>query len=185
MGALVAFDAHGTWGTTLVCDHLIQRHLRALGADFGRQDGGDLPLPADAPAGWQAHRAGDSVERVLLPKQAVGWQARWCGWGCHRAPGDGVLVLRVVEGSLLVQLEADAGHAALLCEAGEWLALPAGLPFRLDAGESPELDLLVLPAAVARQTVAASAAAGQRGALPSHGDFIATLLELTGYAVED
>lgn len=186
MAALAAFDAHGTWGTTLVCDHLIQRHLRAVGADFGRlEGGGDVPLPADVPAGWQVHRAGDSVERVLLPKQVSSWRARWHGWGRHEAPGGGVLVLWVVQGSLLVQLEAGAGHAAVLCEAGEWLALPAGLPFRLDAGEAPGLDLLVSPAAVARQPVPACATAGQREALPSHDNFVATLLELTGYAAED
>lgn len=185
MGALVAFDAHGTWGRTLVCDHLIQRHLWAVGADFGRLEGGDLPLPADAPAGWQAHRADDSVERVVLPKQVSSWQARWRGWGRHQVAGDGGLVLWVVQGSLLVQLEAGSGHAAVLCEAREWLALPADLPFRLDAGEAPELDLLVSPAAAAREPVPARALAGQHHALPSHGNFIATLLELTGYAEED
>lgn len=185
MGALVAFDVHDTWGTTHVCDSLLKLHLRALGADFGRQDDSSLPLPEDARTAWQADRGTDSAECIRLPLQADSWQARWGEWGSHQADGNGVLMLWVLEGSLLVYLESGQGHAAVFCEAGEWLALPAGLPFKLDAGEAPELELLVLPAATARRSVQAHAMAARRKALPSHDAFVATLLELTGYAAED
>lgn len=185
MGALVGFDALGTWGSTHVCDSLLKQHLRAVGADFGRQESGDVPLPAHAPAGWQLHRGGDSVERIRLPAQAGPWQVRWGEWGRHQVLDDGGLVLWVVEGSLLVYLESGQGHTAVFCEAGEWLALPPGLPFKPDAGEAPELDLLVLPAATVRQAAPAPAMAVRRKALPSHDAFVATLLELSGYAAED
>ncbi|MES2610092.1 MAG: hypothetical protein V4679_07610 [Pseudomonadota bacterium] len=178
MGALVAFDVHGTWGTTHVCDSLLKLHLRVLGADFGRQDDINLPLPEGA-------RGTDSAECIRLPLQAGSWHARWGEWGCHQADGNGVLVLRVVEGSLLVYLESEQGHSAVFCEAGEWLALPAGLPFKLDAGEAPALELRVLPAATARRSIQAHAMAARRKALPSHDAFVAALLELTGYAAED
>lgn len=94
-------------------------------------------------------------------------------------------VIQVVEGTLLIYLPAGSGHLGLLCEAGEWLDLPTGLAFTLDASAAPDLDLRVWPPGVQNPVSPLQAARHVAGGLPSHGAFIERMLELTGYAAED
>ncbi|KQO23536.1 hypothetical protein [Acidovorax sp. Leaf78] len=174
MCVLAIFDAEGTWGQTHVCDHLLEHNLQALGVRWGRQyieAGVQLDIDVLAPL----HRlwGTSSVERV-----------RWgAGEGTRpQTPPDALAVHWVLSGTLLVYLQASDGYVGVLCEAGEWISIPAGLACALDAGGTSDVDLLLFLAAVkappARQELSTSS-------LPSHEAFVETMLEMTGYANDE
>lgn len=94
-------------------------------------------------------------------------------------------VIQVVEGTLLIYLPAGNGHLGLLCEEGEWLDLPTGLGFILDASAAPDLDLRVWPPGGEGPVSPLQGKGHVAGSLPSHGAFIERMLELTGYAAEE
>lgn len=176
MGVLAIFDAEATWGPTHVCDHLLHKNLQALGVRWGRQEVDSAELgDTDSIAHWHSLWGTDAVERIrLVPGDEDG------DLSC---PGRGGLVVQwVQQGTLLVYLRAGDGHVGVLCEAGEWLAIAPGLACMLDAGVSPDLDLLVLSAAgPASPPIQGLAVHG----LPSHDAFVETMLEMTGYADEE
>jgi 1,2-dihydroxy-3-keto-5-methylthiopentene dioxygenase len=174
MGVLAIFDAQGTWGKTHVCDHLMHKNLQALGVRWGRQEI-DAARRVDADRLVQSHAlwGTSSVERIRrVPEDGrLQYHAR------------GALVVHwVQEGTLLAYLQANDGHVGVLCEAGEWLAIPADLAYALDAGESPDLDLLVLSAAGSGPSEIQNLALH---GLPSHDAFVETMLQMTGYAGEE
>lgn len=141
----------------------------------------------DAQGGWgQTHVCDGMLRQNLQPLDA-----RWGKSDAEALQPDapegpaGRRVIQVVEGTLLIYLPAGCGHLGLLCEAGEWLDLPTGLGVTLDASAAPDLDLRVWPAG-GEDPVSSLQATGQgAGDLPSHGDFIERMLELTGYAAEE
>jgi len=176
MGVLAIFDAEGTWEQTHVCDHLLEQNLQALGVRWGRQEieaGALVDVDRMAPL----HRLWGTryLERLQWPNKAGALPPTF-------ASPIGPVVHWVQAGTLLIYLQAGAGHVGVLCEAGEWLAIPAGLAFAVDAGDSPGVDLLVLSdAAGALQPRQPLAVQG----LPSHDAFVETMLEMTGFADDE
>ncbi|MDM0025547.1 hypothetical protein [Variovorax saccharolyticus] len=193
MGVLVAFDAQANWAETHVCDSLLLGSVERLGAAWGRSKV-ESPGPTDAAlaalldsrrdevAEFGARFGTGSVERIRLLPEAAHWPERRRDWRRLDAR-DGWVVHWVLEGTLLVYLQAASGYLAVLCEAGEWLAIPAGLLHLRDAGEAPELDLLVLsqPGAGIGPAPHGQGDAG----LPSLDEFVDTMLELTGHAADE
>lgn len=173
MGALVAFEAHGTWGCTLVCDHLVRESLQALGVGWGRQ-AAEAAQPFDAEQLATRHRTGgtEAPEHTLIQHAA--------GEGAVQQPGrSGQVVHWVQEGTLLVYLQARDGPVGVLCEAGEWVSIPPGVAYALDTGASAGLHARVLlQSQGASPGIPGLAVHG----LPSHDAFVETLLEMTGYA---
>lgn len=173
MGVLATFDREATWAQTHVCDSLVRDNLQELGATWGRE--ADL-------AQLRERFDTRSLDRIRLSPETAAWAERRRDWRRLRARGEGV-VHCVLEGTLLVHLRTDSGYVGVLCEAGEWLAIPAGLAYALDAGESPDLELLVLSGPTS------DLVPGEEGdgapALPSLDAFVETMLELTGHAADD
>lgn len=190
MGVLAVFDAEGNWAQTHVCDSLIQQNLTGIGASWGRWNvqapwpaGGGLTAllhsrreefrqlqqrfgVASATRIRLAADARDDVESAEAPRPQL---------------RDSLAVYWVLEGIQVIYLQNGTGHVGVLCEAGEWLSIPAGVTHRRDAGETPHLDLLVLtdgdvPSSEARDVDAKDGLA----ALPSFDTFVETMLELTG-----
>jgi 1,2-dihydroxy-3-keto-5-methylthiopentene dioxygenase len=146
----------------------------------------------DAQGAWGETHVCDGMLRQSLQPLGARWgrcDAAGAGpsapW--QPVPGDPPWqqVIQVVEGSLLIHLPHGSGHLGLLCEAGEWLALPPGLAWTLDAGAAPDLDLRAWPPSGQGLPRCAQAAGHAARNLPSHGDFIERMLELTGYAAEE
>lgn len=192
MGVLATFDQAAVWAQTHVCDSLLQENLHELGAAWGRWAPEVLPEEA-SPAALLASRQADlrklyerfdtrSLERIRLSLDTAAWENRRRDWRRLRARGE-VVVYGVLEGTLLIHLRTDSGYVGVLCEAGEWLAIPAGLAYALDAGESPNLEALVLSGPPA-ELVPGEAGDDVPG-LPSLDAFVETMLELTGHAAED
>jgi 1,2-dihydroxy-3-keto-5-methylthiopentene dioxygenase len=88
-----------------------------------------------------------------------------------------------VGGAGLFLLRRPEGFVGLLCEAGDWVALPAGLAHSFDAGAEPAFDALRLLGQA--EGWVAHASGQERPALPDFDAFVSQLLEQTGYASPD
>lgn len=176
MAVLATFDAAGQWADTHVCDHLIARHLADQGVDWGRWEG-DAAL-----AQLRQRFSSKSAEQLRLVPDSAEWEALRPRWrAAHRR--EGVELRCVREGTQLLHLRTDSGFLALLCEAGEWVALPGEATRSFDAGDAPELDVF---RAWAGAEVAAEPSAHEAMApLPSLDSFVETMLELTGHAADE
>jgi hypothetical protein len=136
----------------------------------------------DAEAHWAETHVCDS----MLVEHLHPLGARWGRWDTLPSASVAADVYGVREGTLLVYIEAEGGHVGVLCEAGEWLAIPAAALRIVDAGEAPDLDLLVLCASpeLAGLGAGQNAPPAHRG-LPSLDEFIETMLALTGHAADE
>jgi len=188
MGVLATFDAEGRWADTHVCDGRIAEQLAGLGVVWGRWPDPES-LPATVFGSRQAELAqlrerfsAQSIERVRLEPHTATWPALRRQWRAeHRR--EGVEVRCVLSGTHLLYLRTGDGFVGVLCEAGEWVALPAGSSHSFDAGEAPELDLLRLWSGDAAAPM--EAASGASASLPSLDAFVETMLVLTGHAADD
>jgi 1,2-dihydroxy-3-keto-5-methylthiopentene dioxygenase len=87
-----------------------------------------------------------------------------------------------LDGAGLTYLRIDGGFLALLCEAEEWVLLPAGTRHWFDAGDAPQLDLLRL---FSRPVDGVQPLRNERPqALPLFDEFVGTMLELTGHEAD-
>ncbi|WP_326543416.1 hypothetical protein [Pseudorhodoferax sp.] len=192
MVALARFGAQGQWEETWVCDGLVREHLGPAGVRFGRWPVRPLALPAgDGPAGAQAVRSAygeelqalgpdfalHSADRVAVAPGDPRWPALRREFLAEHRHGDAEVRL-FLAGTGLFTLRSGQGFLGLLCEAGEWVLLPAGLAHSFDAGEAPAFEALRLfgqpQGWLAHPTGAA------RPALPLYDDFVAQLLEQVG-----
>lgn len=190
MSALVAFDGQGIWGQTLDCPTRIASALQAQGIAFGR-----WPLKALVPqasaeqvqAAYAPHLAAlgqrfaiRSVDRVRLAPGHADWPALRQKFIAEHTHADAEIRF-FLGGAGLFYIRTSEGHLGLLCEAGDWVALPAGLRHFFDAGDEPDFDALRLFTApdgwVAQPTGAPAAA------LPLMDDFVAQLAEEVGVDV--
>lgn len=194
MTALVAFDAQGRWGQTLVCEAPIRAALHAtgLGLDFGRwplhefEPGAplDAVLAAYAPQldALRGRLQVRSIDRVALAPGHADWPALRARFIAEHTHADAEIRF-FLGGAGLFYIRVDGGHVGLLCEAGDWVVLPAGTRHFFDAGEQPDFDALRLFSApdgwVARPTGAPAAA------LPLMDEFVAQLADLTGFGADD
>lgn len=190
MSALVAFDAQGRWGRTLDCPTRIVSALNALGIRFGR-----WPLQVLAPdasaeqvqAAYAPQLAAlaqrlpiRSVDRVRLAPGHADWPALRQKFIAEHTHADAEIRF-FLGGAGLFYVRTQDGHLGLLCEAGDWVALPAGVRHFFDAGDEPDFDALRLFTAadgwVAQPTGAPAAA------LPLMDEFVAQLAEEVGVDV--
>ncbi|KAF1049113.1 hypothetical protein [Xylophilus sp.] len=186
MAALVHFDEAGQWGETLVCEQPIRAALQRYGLACGRwplRDLGDGSIDA-VRAAYHGELDGlglavRSVDRVQLRPDHAGWpelRQKFIAEHTH----DDAEVRYFLDGAGIFYIRVDGGFLALLCEAGDWVAVPAGTRHFFDAGEAPSFDALRIFTApegwVARPTGA------EAPPLPLFDEFVAGLLELTGHA---
>ncbi|KQP19457.1 hypothetical protein [Pseudorhodoferax sp. Leaf265] len=191
MVALARFDTEGRWEETWVCDGLVRQHLAPTGVQFGRWPLRPLPAPGglDAVQAAYAEELADlgpdfrlhSADRVALAPGDARWPALRQQFLAEHRHGDAEIRF-FLSGTGLFYLRSGDGFLGLLCEAGEWVALPAGLAHGFDAGEAPAFEALRLfgqpEGWVAEPTGAALPA------LPLYDDFVAQLLEQVGEELE-
>ncbi|MFT4266521.1 MAG: hypothetical protein QM586_04750, partial [Xenophilus sp.] len=123
-----------------------------------------------------------SIDRVTLQPGAADWprlRATFLAEHTHAEPE----IRFFLDGVGLFYLRDGDGFLGLLCEAGDWVAVPAGLPHRFDAGDLPAFDALRLFGSpdgwAARPTGAAVPD------LPLLDAFTEQLLKLTGNALDE
>lgn len=193
MGALVFFEADGAWGETLACDGRIRAALAAEGIGWGRWPLHELDDAADDAAviARYAHEiatlppqlAPRSIDRLRLRPGQAGWPALRRQFLAEHRHADAELRF-FLEGAGLFYIRTAQGFIGLLCEAGEWVALPPGTRHGFDAGESPDIDVLRFFTA-AEGWLARPAEGALPAALPSFDGFVETMLELTGHAAAE
>lgn len=189
MVALARFDAEGQWQETWVCDGLVRQNLAAAGVQFGRWPLRALPSPtADGLAAVQAVYSEElaalgtqftlhSADRLALAPDDLRWPALRHQFLAEHRHGDAEIRF-FLSGTGLFYVRSKQGFLGLLCEAGEWVVLPAGAAHFFDAGEAPDFDALRLfgqPQGRAAEPTGASLPA-----LPLYDDFVAQLLEQVG-----
>jgi 1,2-dihydroxy-3-keto-5-methylthiopentene dioxygenase len=194
MVALARFDAAGQWEETWVCDGLVRQNLAPTGVQFGRWPLRPLQLPAGdglaavrAVYGEELTALGPqftlrSADRVALAPGDARWPALREGFLAEHRHADAEIRF-FLAGTGLFHLRSGEGFLGLLCEAGEWVALPAGIAHRFDAGEAPAFEVLRLfgqPDGWAAQPTGAALPA-----LPLHDAFVEQLLELMGEAAQE
>lgn len=190
MAALVTFDAQGHWGETLVCEARVRETLRAHGLDHGRwplRDLGDGSLDAvlavyepelDALRDRLSVR---SVDRVSLKPGHAGWPELRRQFIAEHTHADAEIRYFLC-GSGLFYVRTESGHLGLLCEAGDWVVVPAGARHFFDAGDEPDFDALRLFSAP--DGWKAQPTGAPQPALPLLDAFRDHLIELTGHAVD-
>lgn len=193
MGALATFDAAATWNQTHVCDHLLSDSLSQLNATWGRWETDPMcspestraallgSLPAELKPLHRRPEAG-AIDLIQLDSHTPGWPELRRTWQRLQARS-GLTLHAVLEGTLVVYLQTGDGYLGVLCEAGEWLAIPAGVRHARDAGEAPDLALLMLFASA--EDIVSDTGVGDGPELPSLDAFVETMLELTGHDVDD
>lgn len=127
MAALVFFDAQGRHGKAVTDPIRVRDALRGLGLEQGRwtpRTVGDGSLEAvlaaycDELDALRERLSIRSVDRVTMRPGNPDWPA--------------------------LRKRLPDGHAGLLCEAGDWVLVPAGTPHFFDAGDRPDFDALRL-----------------------------------------
>lgn len=187
MSAWVLFDESGQWLQTLDCSRRIATALRAHGIGFGQWP--IQPLAPDASHSQlqsayarqlldlAPHMPIHSLDRVRLSPNFAQWpQVRQELMTEHfHAQGEARFFL---EGAALFYLRVQGGYAALLCEAGDWVFIPAGLPHLFDGGETPDFEVMRIFSA---PEGGVSQLTGQpTPALPGMDEFVARLAEEVG-----
>lgn len=152
MAALVTFDAQGRWGDTLVCSQRISQALREQGVAFGHipvkpgvGESLDAALAAYAEALAPLQRQLDvrSADRVTLRPGHPGWARLRAGFLAEHAHAQAEIRF-FLGGTGLFYVRVQDGFVGLLCEAGDWVAVPAGAPHFFDGGDEPNFDALRL-----------------------------------------
>ncbi|HEY0201217.1 MAG TPA: hypothetical protein VGC24_05950 [Burkholderiaceae bacterium] len=188
MAALVNFDSAGLWQDTLVCDSKIGTALQALGLQWGRWpqrrsvvgESLDEALAAyqDEIDTLRGSLSIQSIDRVHVTPGQAGWPALRAQFVTEHTHADAEVRFFLGGTGLFYIRRPDGGYVALLCEAQEWIALPAGLPHFFDAGDEPDFDALRL-FTVPNGWVAQSTGVA-RPELPLLDEFVAGLLERQG-----
>lgn len=155
MAALATFDTDGHWLSLSVCEGAACPLADALGVRWGRwHDGATEPDEDNDGHNGEALAA---LRQTLGPHVAE--RVRLNG-GQPVPPGELIgedtIACVFLQGTALLLVRTPAGFTGLLCEAGDWVLLPAGLPHVFDAGAAPEVEFLRL-------------CAGKRGWFPLRG----------------
>lgn len=184
MAALVQFDAEGRWGKTLADETAVGEALRCLGLSYGRWprralgDGSlDAVLKAYGPEldSLKSQLAILSVDRVSIKPGNPNWPALRQRFLAEHTHADAE-IRYFLSGSGLFYIRVDNGHFALLCEAGDWIVVPAGVRHFFDAGEDPDFDALRLFSIP--QGWEAEFTGAQAPGLPTFDEFRARLSEV-------
>ncbi|WP_157085068.1 hypothetical protein [Hydrogenophaga palleronii] len=187
MAALATFDRHGLWLSTSVCEGASCPVAASAGMRWGRWVDGHPAVDTDeaevgqsrALVALRRHLGLHVAERVQCVPQAEVLEAS----RPLELRSDGGVACAFLQGTALIYLRTPSGFTGLLCEAGDWVLLPAGMPHVFDAGASPDLSFLRL-------------SEGTRGWFPLHTGkplpptlpgmdaFIAQLLHALGEDIE-
>lgn len=186
MGALVSFGPDGqrleSWG----CDARIAQELARCGAAWGR-----WPLRTEPDAPIDQLRSAYRDDLLSLHPVAAGWQVECLDLVNDAAAGLApdqfrrrdtasapAELLYFLEGAGLLYLHLGDRYLGLLCDAGEWVRWPAGLPQRLDVGEQPQVRALHCLAAPTPMAAVSEAVAAV--SLPRFEDFVEQVLAWDG-----
>lgn len=185
MAAVATFAPDGLWLSTSVCDGATCPLATSVGVRWGRwTDGAE---PAEAQAGHAAalvdlrHQLGPHVtERVCLAG---------VGYGAARPrpqelASEATMACVFLQGTALLSVRTREGFTSLLCEAGDWVLLPAGVPHVFDAGEAPDASFLRLSAG-GRGWFPENTGMPLPCALPVMDTFVEQLLHALGEDIED
>jgi 1,2-dihydroxy-3-keto-5-methylthiopentene dioxygenase len=156
MAAVATFDADGLWLSTSVCEGAACPAAASVGMRWGRWVDG--PEPGDAVVDHA--KALVELRRQLGAHVSERVRFSHSGYdGAHPRPqeltSEDAVACVFLKGTALLSVRTSAGFTGVLCEAGDWVWLPAGVPHVFDAGESPDVVFL-------RQS------AGRRGWFPLH-----------------
>jgi len=194
MAALALFDAAGHWQDTLVCEHRIAPWLQGLGVGWGLLQLGPAPEPDEPGAeAWLQAQQGrlatlgqglglHRIDRVRVTPGQPGWPALRQQFTQEHRHSEAELRV-FLAGAGLFTVRHPEGFVGLLCEVGDWVALPAGLAHSFDAGAEPHFDALRLLGQA--EGWVAQPSGLQRPGLPDFDAFVSQLLEQTGYASPD
>jgi 1,2-dihydroxy-3-keto-5-methylthiopentene dioxygenase len=150
MAAVATFDPNGVWLTTSVCEGAACPSAAAEGVRWGRwsaESGSDAPVRVRAVERLQVdalkRRFGVACEERVTLSVAAEHRGYW-----RPAPreltSDKAGVCVFLQGTALVLVRTSAGFTGLLCEAGDWVYLPSGLPHVFDAGAHPDAEVIRL-----------------------------------------
>lgn len=191
MAALVHFDRRGRWGETLVCENRIAEALAGLGLRGGR-----VPVHEDAGEGLEAACAAyaaeldalrrvldvRSMDRVALRPGHPDWSRLRRSFLAEHTHAEPEIRL-FLSGTGLFHLRHAHGFVGLLCEAGDWVSVPAGMPHSFDGGEQPDFDALRLFGG--SEGWVAQPTGARRPRLPLLDEFAEQLLSLSGQALDE
>lgn len=128
----------------------IRHHLAPLGIALGHiavsagRGGRDAVADAQALAALHKTYGIRSADRVKLTPGDRRWPVLRSKFRQRHTHSDPELRVFVHGRGLFDLPLPQGGRAQLLCEAGEWVALPPGLPHAFDAGREPDVDALRL-----------------------------------------
>ena len=190
MGALVRLDGDGQWQDTWVCDALIKKTLAREGVAWGRWPlrtlsdqgvAGVLEAYADELGALKRRFQARAVDRLQVDSSAAQWPDLRRQLLVEEKHAESEVRI-FLDGAGLTTIRTDGGFLALLCEAEEWVLLPAGSRHWFDAGDAPQLDLLRL---FSRPVDGVQPSSNERPqALPLFDEFVGTMLELTGHEAD-
>jgi 1,2-dihydroxy-3-keto-5-methylthiopentene dioxygenase len=183
MALLARFDDHGLWQDTWVCDDWVTRKLAAHGVHWGRWSLlNEAPASADAAHAAYAHEI--AALRGLCDVRSAAWLGQHEAARSAGQPGPAehrladTEIRLVLAGAGLLYLRDGDGCLGLLCDAGEWVVLPADLPQAYDVGAGDALQVLRLSAG---PVVAPVVPTGNTLIPPLTFDaFVEQVMELTG-----
>lgn len=151
MAAWVHFDEKGDWGETLVCEQMVTEALHRHGLAFGRvpihKVGAGLDAALKAYAGelsqLQTQLAVRSIDRVAMNPADPEWprlRRRFLAEHTHAEPE----IRLFLAGTGLFYVRDRQGFTGVLCEAGDWISVPAGTAHFFDGGTEPDFNVLRL-----------------------------------------
>lgn len=184
MAAVATFDLDGLWLSTSVCEGAACPPAAALGVRWGRWADGAEPGAADV----DRSKALIDLRRRLGAHVSERVQLTGLGYdGAHPRPqelvSEDAVACVFLRGTALLSVRTAAGFTGLLCEAGDWVHLPAGVPHVFDAGESRDVAFLRLSAGT-RGWFPLHSGLSLPHALPAMDAFVEQLLHALGEDIE-
>lgn len=181
---MATFDSSGCWLSTSVCEGATCPVATSVGVRWGRWAPGPEPREADA-----THAKAVNDLRRQLGAHVVE-RVRCVQNGCNGerprpqelVSADAVACVFLL-GTALLSVRTPTGFVGLLCEAGDWVLLPADVPHVFDAGASPDVAFLRLSAGT-RGWFPLHTTSPLPPGLPSMDAFVEQLLQALGEDIE-
>lgn len=172
--------------STSVCEHAACPLAASLGVRWGRWSDGHPELESDEAL---ARYALADLRRLIGPHTTERLRfSRHAANDVLRAPpreleGEAAVAHVFLQGTALLSVRTQEGFTVVLCEAGDWVLLPAGVPHVFDAGAAPDVELLRLSAGT-RGWFPWHTGTALPEALPALDAFVEQLLSALGEDIE-